>query len=116
MRTVQLRVSLYSLNDTYASYNYIEHNTLGTPALLKIFVRYNPAKYLYFLGGLFLLGLVTWTYVVVEWFKYISHDLLAIVTAILILGGIQFLAIGFVMSYLFKASLEIKGGIRGVRK
>lgn len=85
-------------------------------AIIEMLVRYNPAKYLYFLGGLFLLlGLIAGTYVVVEWFKHVSHNLLAIVTAILILGGIQFLAIGFVMSYLFKASLEIKRGIREVK-
>ncbi|WP_297519489.1 S-layer glycoprotein N-glycosyltransferase AglJ [Thermococcus sp.] len=81
--------------------------------IIEMLVRYNPAKYLYFLGGLFLLlGLVTGGYVIAEWFQHIPHNLLAIVTAILILGGIQFLAIGFVMSYLFKASLEIKRGIR----
>ena len=85
-------------------------------AIIEMLVRYNPAKYLYFLGGLFLLlGLIIGTYVVVEWFKHVSHDLLAIVTAILVLGGIQFMAIGFVMSYLFKASVEIKRGIRGVK-
>jgi len=84
--------------------------------IIEMLVRYNPAKYLYFLGGLFLLlGLVIGGYVIAEWFQHIPHNLLAIVTAILILGGIQFLAIGFVMSYLFKASLEIKRGIRELR-
>ncbi len=86
-------------------------------AIIEMLVRYNPAKYLYLLGGLFLLlGLITGTYVVVEWFRHISHNLLAVVTAILILGGIQFLAIGFVVSYLFKASLEIKRKIKRLEK
>lgn len=85
--------------------------------ILEMLVRYNPAKYLYLLGGLFLLlGLITGLYVVWEWAKQISHNLLAVVTAILVLGGIQFLAIGFVMSYLFKTSVEIKRGIRDIKK
>ncbi|WP_010480021.1 S-layer glycoprotein N-glycosyltransferase AglJ [Thermococcus zilligii] len=85
--------------------------------IMEMLVRYNPAKYLYLLGGLFLLlGLITGVYVVVEWFRHVSRDLLAVVTAILVLGGIQFLAIGFVMSYLFKTSVEIKRGIREIKK
>ncbi|ASJ01316.1 hypothetical protein [Thermococcus gorgonarius] len=49
-----------------------------------------------------------------EWFRHVPHDLLAVVTAILVLGGIQFLAIGFVMSYLFKTSVEIKRELRKI--
>ena len=86
-------------------------------AIIELLVRYNPAKYLYFLGGLFLLiGMVTGSYVIMEWFSNISHNLLAIVTAILVLGGIQFMAIGFVMSYMFKTSVEIKRGIKEIKK
>jgi len=81
--------------------------------IAELLVRYNPAKYLYFLGGLFLLlGLLSGVYVVYEWFGNISHNLLAIVTAILVLGGVQFMAIGFVMSYLFRVMVEVKKSIR----
>ena len=44
----------------------------------------------------------------------IAHNLLAIVTAILVLGGIQFIAIGFVMTYMFKVMTEIKKELREI--
>ncbi|MDK2782818.1 MAG: dolichol-phosphate hexosyltransferase [Thermococcaceae archaeon] len=77
--------------------------------IIELLVRYNPARYLYFIGALFLIfGLISGLYVVHEWLNGISHDLLAIVTAILVLGGIQFIAVGFVMTYMFKVMTEIK--------
>lgn len=86
-------------------------------AIIELLVRYNPAKYLYFFGGLFLLlGLVTGAYVVYEWLNNISHNLLAIVTAILVLGGVQFIAVGFVMSYIFQSISELKRIMRETRK
>lgn len=82
-------------------------------AIIEMLVRYNPAKYLYFLGGIFLLlGLITGIYVVYEWLHRIPHDLLAIVVAILVLGGVQFIAVGFVMSYMFKSMAELKRMMR----
>ncbi|KUK17273.1 S-layer glycoprotein N-glycosyltransferase AglJ [Thermococcus sibiricus] len=85
--------------------------------IIELLVRYNPAKYLYFVGALFLiLGLISGLYVVYEWFNKIPHDLLAIVTAILILGGIQFIGIGFVMTYMFKVMAEIKRGLREIKE
>lgn len=85
-------------------------------AIIEMLVRYNPAKYLYFLGGIFLLlGLITGIYVVYEWLHRIPHDLLAIVVAILVLGGVQFIAVGFVMSYMFKSMAELKRMIREMR-
>lgn len=85
--------------------------------IMELLVRYNPAKYLYLLGGIFLiLGPISGVYVVYEWFTHISHDLLAIVTAILILGGVQFVAIGFVMTYMFKMMTEIKKELRMLKR
>ncbi|WP_237698489.1 hypothetical protein [Pyrococcus sp. NA2] len=82
-------------------------------AIIELLVRYNPAKYLYLVGALLLIfGLITGIYVVYEWFGGISHDLLAIVTAILVLGGVQFIAVGFVMSYMFKSINELKRVVR----
>lgn len=85
--------------------------------IIELLVRYNPAKYLYFIGALFLIaGLISGLYVVHEWFNHVSHNLLAIVTSILVLGGIQFIAIGFVMTYMFKVMAEIKKGLRKMKK
>jgi len=85
--------------------------------IAELLVRYNPAKYLYFLGGLFLLfGFLSGVYVVYEWFRNVSHNLLATVTAIFVLGGVQFMAIGFVMSYLFRVMVEVKRSIRELKE
>lgn len=85
--------------------------------IIELLVRYNPAKYLYFIGTIFLIfGFISGVYVVHEWFNHISHTLLAIVTAILVLGGIQFIAIGFVMTYMFKVMAEVKKGLREMKK
>ncbi len=85
--------------------------------IIELLVRYNPARYLYFIGALFLIfGLISGLYVVHEWLNGISHDLLAIVTAILVLGGIQFIAVGFVMTYMFKVMTEIKKELKNKRR
>jgi len=85
--------------------------------IIELLVRHNPAKYLYLIGALFLIfGFISGVYVVHEWFNHISHNLLAIVTAILVLGGIQFIAIGFVMRYMFKVMAEVKKGLREIKK
>jgi len=84
--------------------------------IIELLVRYNPPKYLYFIGALFLiLGFISGVYVVYEWLNHISHDLLAIVTAILVLGGIQFIAVGFVMTYMFKVMAEVKQELREIK-
>ena len=85
--------------------------------IIELLVRYNPAKYLYFIGALFLIfGFISGVYVVYEWLNHISHNLLAIVTAILVLGGTQFIAVGFVMTYMFKVMAEVKKELREIKK
>lgn len=84
--------------------------------IVELLVRYNPAKYLYFIGTLFLiLGVLSGIYIVHEWFNHVSHNLLAVVTSILVLGGIQFIAVGFVMTYMFKVMTEIKKELRDLK-
>ena len=85
--------------------------------IIELLVRYNPARYLYFLGTLFLiLGFISGVYVVHEWLNHVSHNLLAIVTAILVLGGVQFMAVGFVMTYMFRVMTEIKKSLREIKR
>ncbi|AFK22059.1 S-layer glycoprotein N-glycosyltransferase AglJ [Pyrococcus sp. ST04] len=86
-------------------------------ALIELLVRYNPARYFYLLGILFsILGLITGIYVVSEWLKGVTHYLLATLTAIFVLMGVQFAVIGFVVSLLFRVMVELKRAIRELKK
>ncbi len=71
--------------------------------------QYSPGRYLYFLGFvLSLVGLLIGLYVTVEWFKGINHNLLAIVTALLIISGLQVLILGVVSDFMFRSSSQMR--------
>lgn len=57
---------------------------------------YNPMFYFGIIGSLFILcGILSGAYVVMEWYyRSISHDLLTVFTALLIISGVQFLIFG----------------------
>lgn len=71
--------------------------------------QYSPGRYLYFLGTvLSIIGLLTGIHVTVEWFKGINHNLLAIVTALLIISGLQVLILGVVSDFMFRSSSQMR--------
>jgi len=85
--------------------------------IIELMVRYNPGKYLYFVGFIFLLmGLVTGVYVVQEWKHGITHYLLAPLTSIFIIAGINLVIFGFVTGFIFKNIVGLKREIRGIKK
>ncbi|KUH34399.1 glycosyl transferase [Thermococcus celericrescens] len=82
-------------------------------AIVGMLVRYNPGRYLYFLGFLSLLvGLVMGTYIVAEWNRGVTHYLMAPLTSMFVITGVSMLIFGFVMSYMFKSMSELKRMIR----
>lgn len=79
--------------------------------------RYSPARYIYFLGAIFIvLGLLTGSYVVYAWLKGITHVLLAILTTMFILVGVQFFVFGLITHLLFRTAMELKSEINKLRK
>lgn len=85
--------------------------------IIELLVRYNPARYFYFFGIFFLmLGLAAGIYVVLDWLKGITHYLLATLTTIFVITGIQFGVIGFVVSMLFRVIVELKRSMRELKK
>ncbi|RLI76854.1 TIGR04182 family glycosyltransferase [Archaeoglobales archaeon] len=77
--------------------------------IYSLIKRYSPARYFYFVGTLlifagFLLGL----YVTVEWFKDVSHSLLAVLTALLVISGLQVLIFGVISEFVFKGNAEMR--------
>ncbi|MCS7120983.1 MAG: S-layer glycoprotein N-glycosyltransferase AglJ [Archaeoglobaceae archaeon] len=81
--------------------------------IYRLLAKYSPARYLYFAGLIFLLlGLLFGIYVVYEWFLGISHFLLAILTALLVISGLQMLTFGLVMDFLLKTYHELRREMR----
>ncbi len=71
--------------------------------------RYSPARYLYFAGLVFILaGLATGIYVVVEWFARVTHYLLAILTALFIITGVQLIMFGLIADFIFRSNVEFR--------
>ncbi len=60
--------------------------------LLKM---HKPMRYFGVIGGvMIIIGLISGIYVVLDWFKGITHYLLAVLTALFILSGLQFVMFG----------------------
>ncbi len=77
--------------------------------IYNLVARYSPGRYLYFLGTLMVvLGLTVGIYVVYDWFRNITHSLLAVLTALLIIAGLQVIIFGFMGDFVFRGNSEIR--------
>jgi len=78
--------------------------------------HYSPGRYFYFIGAILLfLGIVLGVYVTMEWFKDISHNLLAILTALLIISGLQILVFGVISDFVFRTTSQMRRELIGVK-
>ncbi|AEA46155.1 S-layer glycoprotein N-glycosyltransferase AglJ [Archaeoglobus veneficus] len=79
--------------------------------------RYSPGRYFYFIGlALVLSGILIGSYVVYDWFKNVTHYLLAILTALLIISGLQVIVFGMISDFLFRSNVELRKEIREIRE
>lgn len=79
--------------------------------------RYSPARYFYFMGTVLILaGFLIGIYVTLDWFKHITHSLLAVLTALLIISGLQILIFGMISEFVVKTNAEIRREIRLLRE
>jgi dolichol-phosphate mannosyltransferase len=84
--------------------------------IYNLLARYSPGRYLYFLGlFLILLGFITGIYTVLEWFRNITHQLLAILTALLIITGMQIIIFGVISDFVFRGNSEIRRELIALR-
>ncbi|MCS7130785.1 MAG: S-layer glycoprotein N-glycosyltransferase AglJ [Archaeoglobaceae archaeon] len=82
-------------------------------AIYELLRRYSPARYIYILGAIFIfLGLITGLYVLYAWFKGITHILLAMLTTLFILMGVQFFVFGLMTHLLFRTTIELRREIK----
>lgn len=71
--------------------------------------RYSPARYFYIVGTLLIFaGFLLGIYVTLEWFKDVSHSLLAVLTALLVISGLQVLIFGVISEFVFKGNAEMR--------
>lgn len=74
---------------------------------------YNPLFYFGILGTVFLIaGLATGVYVVLEWFKGVTHVPLSVLTALLIISGIQFLVFGLLGDMMVALQRELMNALK----
>ncbi|RLG38834.1 MAG: TIGR04182 family glycosyltransferase [Candidatus Alkanophagales archaeon] len=74
---------------------------------------YNPIFYFGVLGTAFIIaGLLTGTYVVMEWLRGVTHVPLAVLTALLITSGIQFLVFGLLGDMMVALQREVMSVLR----
>lgn len=84
--------------------------------IYELLRRYSPGRYFYFFGMiLILLGVFLGTIVVYDWFRRVTHYLLAILTALLIISGMQVLIFGVMSDFVFRSNAEIRKELIAVR-
>ena len=79
--------------------------------------RYSPGRYFYIFGLIMILaGFAGGIYVVVEWFRNISHFLLVNLVSILLVTGILIIAVGYLTDSLFRINLQVRREMREIKR
>jgi len=85
--------------------------------IYELLSRYSPARYLYFAGLAFIIaGLIFGCYVVVEWFARVTHYLLAVLTTLFIITGVQLVMFGLIADFIFRSNVEFRKEIRRLKE
>jgi len=85
--------------------------------IYELMSRYSPARYLYLFGLVFIIaGILTGAFVLYEWFQRVTHYLLAILTALLIITGVQLIMFGLIADFIFRSNVEFRKELRRLRE
>lgn len=85
--------------------------------IYELLGRYSPARYLYIFGLLSLfLGIAIGCYVVYAWLNAVSHYMLALLTVLFIVTGVQFIVIGLIADLIFRATVEFRRELKQILK
>ena len=83
----------------------------------NLLIRFSPARFFLLFGLLLIfLGLIVGSYVVYEWFRHVSHDLLAVLTTLLIVSGLQIIVFGVISDFVFRSNVQIRREICEVKR
>ncbi|TDA26780.1 MAG: TIGR04182 family glycosyltransferase [Archaeoglobi archaeon] len=81
--------------------------------IYELIGKYSPARYLYLFGIVFLIfGIITGLYVVYAWLRAVSHYMLALLTVLFIVTGVQFVVFGLIADLIFRTTLEVRREIK----
>ncbi|MDI6885698.1 MAG: S-layer glycoprotein N-glycosyltransferase AglJ [archaeon] len=92
IREVPIR---YERRKGVSKLNFIRDGVRILYTLYTLARMYNPMFYFGIIGSLFIaVGIISGVYVVIEWYKGITHVLLTVFTSLMIISGVQFLMFG----------------------
>lgn len=129
VETIAKGFSIYEVPITYlkrggkTKLNPIMDGLLIGATINELLKFYSPGRYFYFLGVLLsFMGIILGIYVTLDWFENITHTLLAVLTALLIITGLQILVFGIISDFVFRSSsqlrrelIEIKGEVKSIK-
>ncbi|MBO8178998.1 MAG: S-layer glycoprotein N-glycosyltransferase AglJ [Archaeoglobus sp.] len=85
--------------------------------IYELMSRYSPARYLYLFGLVFIIaGILAGAFVVYEWFHRVTHYLLAILTTLFIITGVQLIMFGLIADFIFRSNVEFRKELRRLRE
>jgi len=85
--------------------------------IYELLKRYSPGRYFYFIGAfMILLGFFVGVKVVVDWFQGITHYLLATLTALLIISGLQVTILGILSDFVFRSNVQMRREVSELRE
>jgi dolichol-phosphate mannosyltransferase len=85
--------------------------------IYNLLIRFSPARFFLLFGLLLIfLGLFVGAYVIYEWFKNISHDLLAVLTTLLIVSGLQIILFGVISDFVLRSNVQIRKELYELRR
>jgi len=86
-------------------------------AIYDMLKKYSPGRYFYFIGLVMMItGFCIGIYVVKDWFRHVTHYLLAILTALLIILGLQIIVFGTITDLLYRGNVELRKEVRKMSK
>lgn len=107
-RIVEVSIT-YKKREGKTKLNPIKDGFRIATTIYSLIKKYSPARYFYLIGLLLILvGFLLGIYVTYEWFKRITHSLLAVLTALLIISGLQVLIFGVISDFVFKGNIETR--------
>ncbi len=85
--------------------------------IYELLKRYSPGRYFYFIGAFMtLLGIFVGVKVVIDWFHGITHYLLATLTALLIISGLQVTILGVLSDFVFRSNVQMRREIYEIKE
>ncbi len=86
-------------------------------AIYDLLKKYSPGRYFYLIGlAMIAAGVGIGLYVVRDWFRHVTHYLLADLTALLIITGFQVIIFGTITDLLYRGNVELRREINAVSR